>query len=187
VLSVGLVPSKGSEELARLLNISRSPDGFFQEAHPKLKPVDTAMEGVYICGCAHSPKDISDTVAQAKAAASSAAVLMSKGKLSIEPLTAFIDETKCIGCGLCAELCPYKAPQLVETEVGTKMKIVEALCRGCGTCVASCPQKAIDNRQFRNIHIEAEITAALDRAGSDDEHIGQLECHSEDNTPRDGD
>jgi heterodisulfide reductase subunit A len=166
VLSIGLIPSKGSDELARLLNISRSPDGFFQEAHPKLRPVDTAMEGVFICGCAHSPKDIPDTVAQAKAAASSAAVLMSRGKMLIEPLTSFIDETKCLGCGLCAEICPYKAPQLVDGPAGARMQIVDALCRGCGACVASCPRQAIECRQYRNVQIEAEMCAGLSCHGA---------------------
>jgi len=162
VLSVGLIPSEGSKQIGKVLSLTTSPDGFFQEAHPKLRPVDTALDGVYIAGCAQGPKDIPDSVAQAKAAASSAAAPMFARKVTIEPLTALIDEELCVGCGLCAELCPYGAPELVPGEKGgTKARIIEALCHGCGTCAASCPQKAITPKQFTDEQIFSEIQAAL--------------------------
>jgi heterodisulfide reductase subunit A len=162
VLSVGLIPSEGSKQIGKILSLTTSPDGFFQEAHPKLRPVDTALDGVYVAGCAQGPKDIPDSVAQAKAAASSAAAPMFARKVTIEPLTALIDEELCVGCGLCAELCPYSAPELVPGEKGgTKARIIEALCHGCGTCAASCPQKAIAPKQFTDEQIFSEIQAAL--------------------------
>lgn len=162
VLSVGLIPSEGSKQIGKVLSLTTSPDGFFQEAHPKLRPVDTALDGVYIAGCAQGPKDIPDSVAQAKAAASSAAAPMFAKKVTIEPLTAFVDEELCVGCGLCSELCPYSAPELVPGEKGgTKARIIEALCHGCGTCAASCPQKAITPKQFTDDQIFSEIQAAL--------------------------
>ena len=162
VLSVGLIPSEGSKQIGKTLSLTLSPDGFFQEAHPKLRPVDTALDGVYVAGCAQGPKDIPDSVAQAKAAASSAAAPMFARKVTIEPLTATVDEELCVGCGLCSELCPYGAPELVPGEKGgSKARIIEALCHGCGTCAASCPQKAISPKQFTDDQIFSEIQAAL--------------------------
>jgi heterodisulfide reductase subunit A len=166
VLSTGLVPSEGSRRIGKVLGLTVSPDGFFQEAHPKLRPVDTAIDGIFLAGCAQSPKDIPDTVAQAKAAASSAAAPMFTKKVMIEPLTVAIDEELCVGCGLCAELCPYGAPELVQGEKGgMKARITEALCHGCGTCAASCPQKAITAKQFTDDQICAEIVSALAPGG----------------------
>jgi len=162
VLSVGLQPSEGSKKIAKILSLTTSPDGFLAEAHPKLRPVDTAMDGIYIAGCAQGPKDIPDSVAQAKAAASSAAAPMFARKVTVEPLTAMINEDLCAGCGLCIELCPYGAPELVQgSKGGSKAHVIEALCHGCGTCAASCPQKAIITRQFTDDQIYSELQAAL--------------------------
>ena len=162
VLSTGLIPSEGSVRIGKILNLALSPDGFFMEAHPKLRPVDTAMDGVFLAGCAQGPKDIPDSVAQAKAAASSAAAPMFAKKVAIEPLTASVDEDLCEGCGLCIDLCPYGAPELVQSaKGGTKAHVIEALCHGCGTCAASCPQKAISPKQFTDDQIYSEIKAAL--------------------------
>ena len=162
VLSTGLIPSEGSKKIGKILSLSLSSDGFFAEAHPKLRPVDTALDGVFVAGCAQSPKDIPDSVAQAKAAASSAAAPMFAKKVTIEPLTAVVDEKLCIGCGLCTELCPYGSPELVAgTAGGMKAHVIEALCHGCGTCAASCPQKAISPKQFTDDQIYSEIQAAL--------------------------
>lgn len=166
VLSVGLIPAEGSKSIGKVLGLTTTPDGFFAEAHPKLRPVDTALDGVYVAGCAQGPKDIPDSIAQAKAAASSAAAPMFAKKVTIEPLTASVNEDLCVGCGLCVELCPYGAPELVTVEKGgTKARIIEALCHGCGTCAASCPQKAITCKQFTDEQIYSEIFAAL---GADD-------------------
>ena len=162
VLSTGLVPSEGSKKIGKILNLTVSPDGFFMEAHPKLRPVDTAIDGIYLAGCAQSPKDIPDSVAQAKAAASSAAAPMFAKKVTIEPLTALVNEDLCLGCGLCIELCPYGAPELVQGQKGgMRAHVIEALCHGCGTCAASCPQKAIAPYQFTDDQVYSEIEAAL--------------------------
>ena len=162
VLSTGLVPSEGSKKIGKILNLTVSPDGFFMEAHPKLRPVDTAIDGIYLAGCAQSPKDIPDSVAQAKAAASSAAAPMFAKKVTIEPLTALVNEDLCLGCGLCVELCPYGAPELVQGQKGgMRAHVIEALCHGCGTCAASCPQKAIAPYQFTDDQVYSEIEAAL--------------------------
>ncbi len=162
VLSTGLVASEGSKRIGKILGLTVSPDGFFMEAHPKLRPVDTAMDGIFLAGCAQSPKDIPDSVAQAKAAASSAAAPMFAKKVWIEPLTAFVDENLCVGCGLCGDLCPYGAPELIQSEKGgTKAHVIEALCHGCGTCAASCPQKAIAPKQFTDNQMYSELQASL--------------------------
>jgi len=162
VLSTGLIPAPGSEKIGKILSLTVSPDGFFAEAHPKLRPVDTAMDGIYLAGCCQGPKDIPDSVAQAKAAASSAAAPMFARKVWIEPLTAVVDKELCVGCGLCTELCPYGAPELEPGEKGgMKAKVIEALCHGCGTCAASCPQKAIAPMQFTDAQIFSELEAAL--------------------------
>jgi len=161
VLSVGLVPSTGTEPIQKLLSLPVSPDGFLQESHPKLRPVETAIDGVFICGCAQGPKDIPDSVAQAKGAASAAATLLIRGKHVVEPLTASVNDELCVGCGLCAEFCPYKAIELQEKDGETKAVVTEALCHGCGTCVAACPQHAIDQLQFTDRQIMSEISAAL--------------------------
>jgi heterodisulfide reductase subunit A len=161
VLSMGLVPSEGTDRLAQMLSVTKSTDGFLQEAHPKLRPVETTTEGVYICGCAQAPKDIPSSVAQARAAAAAAAIPLLKGEFAIEPLVAHVDEELCTGCGFCVDVCPYGAPRLVEREVGHKAEILEVLCRGCGTCVAACPYHAINAEQFSDEQIEQELLAAL--------------------------
>jgi heterodisulfide reductase subunit A len=164
VLSTGLVPSEGSKRIGKTLALSLSPDGFFMEAHPKLRPVDTAIDGIYLAGCAQGPKDIPDSVAQAKAAASSAATVMAGKKVKIEPLTAVVDENLCVACELCIEMCPYGAPELYDGDKGSKVRIIEALCHGCGTCVAACPQKAIMANQFTDEQVTSEIVSALEDA-----------------------
>ncbi len=161
VLSVGLIPSKGTDQLAQMLNLSKSTDGFLQEAHPKLRPVETTTGGVFIAGCVQGPKDIPSCVAQARAAAASAAGPILKGEYAIEPLVAQVDQDKCMGCGLCVEVCPYGAPRLVDQEIGQKAEILEVLCRGCGTCVAACPYHAITAEQFSDEQLEHELMAAL--------------------------
>lgn len=162
VLSVAMIPSKGSNELASMLRLRTSPDGFIQEAHTRTKPVETSMEGVFICGCAQGPKDVPESIAQARAAALEVAILLSKKMIMAESLNAYIEEERCLGCGLCVDICPYGAPTTVQTERGVKMRIVDALCKGCGTCVVSCPAKAIHARQFTDEQILSEIRAALE-------------------------
>jgi len=161
VLSTALVPAEGADRLQRILGISRSSDGFFQEVHPKLRPVETARDGIFICGCAQGPKDIPDTVAQAKAAASGAAGLLMKGKVTIDPQTASVNEELCEGCGLCTTVCPYGAPRIVDTPAGKRARIIEALCHGCGTCAAACPRRAISCRGFTDEQVSGEADEAF--------------------------
>ncbi|MFX1315616.1 MAG: 4Fe-4S binding protein [Promethearchaeota archaeon] len=145
VLSCGLEPRADADIITSLLRIQRSADGFFLEAHPKLRPVDTLTEGIFIAGVAQGPKDIPDAVAQAKGAASSAAALMAQGEVEIEPFFAVVRPERCIGCGMCVENCAYGAIELVDDKwFGTVAKINEALCKGCGACSGNWRCSAID-------------------------------------------
>ncbi|MBQ8016826.1 MAG: CoB--CoM heterodisulfide reductase iron-sulfur subunit A family protein [Methanobrevibacter sp.] len=166
VLSVGLEHSAGSDELRQTLGLSRSADGFYMEAHPKLRPVDTLTDGVYIAGVAQGPKDIPDSVAQGSAAASRAAIPMAKGEVEIEPIIASNDETICGACQVCVELCPFDAISIA-TGVGGKefAQINSALCKGCGTCVGACPSGAMNQQHFKTEQIMAQISAALEDIG----------------------
>jgi len=157
VLSVGLVPPEGSEELRQTLSLSKSADGFYMEAHPKLRPVDTMTDGVFLAGVAQGPKDIPDTVAQASGAAARAAIPMIKGEVEIEPITAEVDKDVCGGCEICVELCPFGAITMVDG----KSDINIALCKGCGTCVGACPTGALNQAHFKTEQILAQIEAAL--------------------------
>ena len=156
VLSVGLMPSQGSKEIAAVLKLGESPDGFLQEAHPKFRPVDTLTDGVFICGCAQGPKDIPDTVAQASAASSRATRLMNRGEYDIAPVIAFVHEDLCDGCGLCIEHCPLGA--LTPAQI---VSVNEAVCRGCGSCIASCPRDALDLHCYTNEQLLGQVRAAL--------------------------
>ena len=158
ILSVGLSASEGSEELRQTLGVSKSSDGFYMEAHPKLRPVDTLTDGVYLAGVAQGPKDIPDSVAQGSGAASRAAIPMVKGEVEIEPIVARTDETVCGGCEVCVELCPFGALALTDGHVEVNV----ALCKGCGTCVGACPSGAMDQQHFKTDQIMAQISAALE-------------------------
>ncbi|MEO0254639.1 MAG: CoB--CoM heterodisulfide reductase iron-sulfur subunit A family protein [candidate division WOR-3 bacterium] len=159
ILSVGLTPQPDADEVRRLLNISCSKEGWFLERHPKLAPVSTFTDGVFIAGACQGPKDIPDTVAQAEAAAAEALALIDKSEITLEPNTAFIDEEKCSGCHVCIALCPYSAISFNEEK--KIAHINEALCKGCGVCVAACPSKAAQQRLFLDEQIYAEIEGAL--------------------------
>jgi len=161
VLAAGLIPRVDSDAIQKLLKISRSPDNFFLEAHPKLRPVETHTSGIYLCGCAQGPKDIPDTVAQASAAAAQAAIPLMIGEVVAEPTTAYVDEEICGGCRICESVCPYDAVKVEETDKGRKAKVNEALCRGCGACGAACPSGAITMRGFEREQIIAQIEALL--------------------------
>lgn len=159
VLSVGLEPAEGADEVRRMFNISCSKEGFFLEKHPKLAPVETATAGVFIAGCCQGPKDIPDTVAQAGAAAAHAVALLDKGFVEVEPNTAYINPDHCSGCKSCIPLCPYHA--IVFDEALKKARVDEALCSGCGTCVASCPSGSIIQNLFEDDQIFSEIDEVL--------------------------
>jgi heterodisulfide reductase subunit A len=160
VLSVGLRPRDDSEKVQQLLRLSKTTDGFFMEAHPKLRPVDTPTGGVFLAGCAEGPKDIKDSVTQASAAAARAGILMAKGSVTVEALTPTMLSDKCMGCGLCERVCPYNAITVdKEKKLAT---VVEAACAGCGTCGAECSFGAIEMRHFTDDQIYAQINASTE-------------------------
>jgi heterodisulfide reductase subunit A len=159
VLATGITPRRDSREIANLLKLPRSPDGFFMEAHPKLRPVDTVMKGIYLAGCCQGPKDIPDTVTQAKAAATSAMIPLCQGQVKVEAVTSIIDAELCSGCGICAEICIYDALSLHERK--GVMTINEVLCKGCGACTAACPSKAIKLSHFTPAQILAQVDALV--------------------------
>ncbi|TET90879.1 MAG: hydrogenase iron-sulfur subunit [Methanomassiliicoccales archaeon] len=162
ILSIGIEPQEDSEIVQRLFNLSKTADGFFMESHPKLLPVDTPTKGVFLAGCAESPKDIKDSVTQACAAASRANILMAKGEVTVEAITPIIVEDNCNGCGLCVKVCPYNAIELIGEKPNQKAKVIEAACTGCGTCGAECKFEAIIMRHFTDEQIISQIDGALE-------------------------
>jgi heterodisulfide reductase subunit A len=158
VLSAGLEPRADSNEVRRLFNIGCSGDGFFLERHPKLAPVATFADGIYIAGCCQGPKDIPDTVAQSGAAAAQVLALIDAGFVELEPNTAYIVAEACSGCKTCIPLCPYSAISFLEEK---KAYINEVLCKGCGTCVAACPSGSIRQNLFEDQEIFEEIEGIL--------------------------
>ena len=158
VLSAGLEPRADSNEVRRLFNIGCSGDGFFLERHPKLAPVSTFADGIYIAGCCQGPKDIPDTVAQSGAAAAQVLALIDAGFVELEPNTAYIVAEACSGCKTCIPLCPYSAIAFLEEK---KAYINEVLCKGCGTCVAACPSGSIRQNLFEDQEIFEEIEGIL--------------------------
>ncbi|MFA5872944.1 MAG: CoB--CoM heterodisulfide reductase iron-sulfur subunit A family protein [Anaerolineales bacterium] len=167
VLSVATVPRPDAGELAQLLKVPRTQDGFFQEAHMKLRPVDFASEGIFLCGMAHYPKKaFSESVTQAAAAAGRAATVLAKRVIEIEPTISHVIEEKCDGCAYCVDPCPFKAITLIEyqTDSGqTKKRVVidETACKGCGTCQATCPKGAVFVWHFKLDQLRAMTMAAL--------------------------
>ncbi|CAG1012004.1 heterodisulfide reductase subunit A2 [Anaerolineae bacterium] len=155
VLGIGLTPRAETDEIANLLGLPRSGDGFLLEIHPKLRPVETAVDGVFLAGACQGPKDIVDTIAQARAAASSALAPLCRGQVKIESATASVNEEVCAGCGLCVTTCAYGAPAL-NARTG-KARVNAVLCKGCGSCEAACPSKAIQVMQFTPRQILSQI------------------------------
>ncbi len=159
ILSVGLEPRDDAEDVRRQLNISCSSEGWFLERHPKLAPVATFTDGIFIAGACQGPKDIPDTVAQAGAAAAEALALIDRGSVELEPNIAVVDEEKCSGCHVCIAMCPYSAISFNEEK---RVAVInEALCKGCGVCVGTCPSKAITQQLFTDEELLAEIEGVL--------------------------
>jgi heterodisulfide reductase subunit A len=157
VLSVGLQPAEDADAVARMLGISQDLDGWFNELHPKLAPVSTPTDGVFIAGCCQGPKDIPDTVSQASGAAAEALSLMMRGKVEMEAATSYINPSLCVGCRQCMDICMYGAIDYIEPK--NICEVNTAVCKGCGLCAATCPSKAVTVKHFNNDEIFAEIEA----------------------------
>ena len=175
-LSTAAVPREDVAELGQILTISRDPSGFYRESHPKLKPIDTATEGVFLAGAAQGPKDIPACVAQGSAAAARAARILSVDEWTIEPIVAYVWSDRCINatkkCGICEKVCPYGA---IVAEPGKPSRVNPVLCHGCGCCVAECPHNAITQMHFTDAQILAQIHALL--AEKPEEKILAFMCH----------
>ena len=159
VLSTPLIPVADAKELSQMLKVPLDSNGFFMEAHVKLRPIDFATDGIYVCGTAHSPKDIGESVAQALGVASRASIPMAKGKVRTAAIMSQVDQTRCSGCGTCIDVCPYNA--LRKNEKGLA-ETIAAVCKGCGVCGSTCPEKAITMHHFTDKQIQAQGLAALE-------------------------
>ncbi|MFH1009240.1 MAG: FAD-dependent oxidoreductase [Candidatus Latescibacterota bacterium] len=157
ILSLGTIAREENHRIAQMLKVPLNEDGFFLEAHVKLRPVDFATEGVFVCGTAHAPKSIDETIAQAYAAAARASTVLSRDTIEAEGKTAQVNERRCVGCGMCEAVCPYRA---VEVDSERMIAVVnEVICKGCGACSATCRSGAIDVRGFADEQILAAIDA----------------------------
>jgi len=159
ILAQALEPRENAADVRRTFNMSCSSEGFFLEKHPKLAPVNTMADGVFLAGTCQGPKDIPDTVAQAGAAAAEALALIDCGQVELEPNTAWIEEEICSGCKTCIGLCPYSA--ITRDEEKAVAVVDVALCKGCGTCVAACPSGAAQQHLFTDDQIYVEIEGIL--------------------------
>ncbi|MEM2104760.1 MAG: CoB--CoM heterodisulfide reductase iron-sulfur subunit A family protein [Candidatus Bathyarchaeia archaeon] len=161
VLSAATIPNPDNKKIAEMLKVPLTKDGFFLEAHMKLRPVDFQTDGVFLCGMAHSPKFIDESISQACAAAARAATILSKKTLEMEGIVASVDEDLCSGCRICEYLCPYGAVEMKEKEGKSVAHVIEALCKGCGVCGTACPTKAITLGHFTTEAILAQVRAIL--------------------------
>jgi heterodisulfide reductase subunit A-like polyferredoxin len=164
VLSTPIVPSEGTRQLASKLKISTDMDGFFLEAHVKLRPVDFSADGVFMAGMAHYPKFLDETIAQAQAAASRAASILAQDTMLTNARVAQVDAEKCVGCLTCVRICPYEVPQIRDdfTGVGSILGaafVEPAICHGCGTCAAECPAQAIQLMHYTDAQTLRKVDA----------------------------
>ncbi len=179
VLAVGLIPGTETEGLKDMMKVPLSGDGFFAENHPKLRPLETVIDGVMLAGCCQSPKDLGDSISQADGAAAKALGLLTKDQIQLDAIISHVDQELCSGCLICVKKCPFKAVVTDEVQVGEKIKkrarVVEAACKGCGVCAARCPKDAIEAQSFTDAQIFAQIEAALENDPGD--KILALTCH----------
>jgi len=160
-LAAAVIPSATSKEISRLFKVPLNPDGFFLEAHVKLRPVDFAAEGVFLCGTAHYPKHISEAISQAYGAAGRAATILSKDSVTASGAICEVNESECVGCGQCEAVCKYGAIELYDTPQGKKARVIPVLCKGCGLCNTKCPTGAISSKHYTDEQIFAQIDAAF--------------------------
>jgi heterodisulfide reductase subunit A len=160
-LATPLVPAPTNALLSRLLKVPVDEYGFFLEAHVKLRPLDFATDGIFVCGTARWPASVQECTEQALGAASRASTLLSSGRVKVEPIISTVSEEDCRGCGLCAALCPYGAIEIVETEHGKKARTIEVACKGCGTCGATCYRCAITMKHYSDKQLTAQIRVAF--------------------------
>ncbi len=157
-LSAGMRPAD-TEELASILKLARSQDGYFMEAHVKLRPVDMASEGIFVCGTAHGPKLITESISQAMAAASRAATFLSQAEITLSVVTAKVDQERCASCLICVRSCPYEVPRINKDGVS---EIDPALCHGCGICAAECPARVIELNWYEDDQLMSKVDALLE-------------------------
>jgi heterodisulfide reductase subunit A len=160
-LAAAVIPSSNNKEISQLFKVSLGPDGFFKEAHVKLRPVELGADGVYLCGMAHYPKHIQETINQAYGAAGRALTLLSHDIVTVSGAVCEVEEKKCIGCGACASACAYGSIELRETRQGKKAAVNPVLCKGCGLCNTKCPSGAISLKHFTNEELSSQIDAAV--------------------------
>jgi len=160
-LAAAVIPSATSNEISRLFKVPLNPDGFFLEAHVKLRPVDFAADGVFLCGTAHYPKHISESISQAYGAAGRAATILSRDSVAASGAVCEVNESECVGCGQCQSVCKYGAIELYDTPQGKKARVIPVLCKGDGLCNAKCPTGAIQLKHYTDEQIFAEIDAAF--------------------------
>jgi len=160
-LAAAVVPSAESREIARLFKVTLNPDGFFQEAHVKLRPVDFAAEGIYLCGTAHYPKLLPETISQAYGAAGRVLTLLSHDTVTASGSVCEVDENACISCGACISACTYGAIEFCETPKGRKAKVIPVLCKGDGLCNTKCPTGAISLKHYTYAQVFRQIDAAV--------------------------
>jgi heterodisulfide reductase subunit A2 len=174
VLAVGLTPGNGAP-LREVLKLPVGPDGFFLEAHPKLKPLETVLDGIYLAGACQGPKDLAESLTQASGAAAKVLALFAHDAITLPGLIAEVDEDLCIGCGVCAQECPFQAIELVGPEGEQKARVVTAACKGCGVCAGACPSGAVTPLGFTDAMLLAQIDEAL---AQDPEHkVLAFCCH----------
>jgi heterodisulfide reductase subunit A len=162
VLSTPLIAGEDNEVISKLLRVSLDENKFFLEGHVKLKPLDFATDGIYLCGNAHYPATVREAISQALGAASRASIPLAKGVMTVEPIVSTLaDEDACRGCGLCVALCPYGALEIVHTEKGRKVKVIPVACKGCGMCAATCYQHALSVNSYTDEQIGEQMSACL--------------------------
>jgi heterodisulfide reductase subunit A len=156
-LAAAVVPSAGTQEISRLFKVALNPDGFFQEAHVKLRPVDFAADGVFLCGTAHYPKHIPEAISQAYGAAGRAATILTKDSVVASGAVCDVKENDCVSCGACISVCNYGAIEFVDTPRGRKARVNPVLCKGDGLCNSRCPTGAISLKHFTDEEVYRQI------------------------------